>query len=349
MGIEQINNIPMNENIILGLSLSLISGSFLGIFAWPMKKIINWQWENTWLMYSIWALIILPWLLAFLTVPDLFSVFGSVSFSVLFTVFLFGAGWGLANIGFGIGLKTLGLSLGTAIVLGLNNAIGAILPIVIYSPSDLNSESGRGIIIGVSIMLVGIAFSAWAGSLKEKAMRLKADTQDGSQFSEGLIICIIAGLLAAMFNFALIAGKPLETSAINSGASTLNAANPTWCISLLGGFIITLGYCMFLIRKNKSGRVFVSSGTNTNWLFSGLMGLMWFGGVALYGTAVMNLGKLGPSVGWPVIQSMAVLTGNVAGIITGEWKGTGLRPLLTMIIALLMLIAGILVISAANN
>ena len=79
------------------------------------------------------------------------------------------------------------------------------------------------------------------------------------------------------------------------------------------------------------------------------MGLMWFGGVALYGTAVMNMGKLGASIGWPVIQSMAVLGGNVVGIFAGEWKGSGRKPLTTMAFSLFLLVVGISVISWAGS
>lgn len=82
-------------NIGLGVSLGIISGVFLGSFALPMKKIKIWNWENTWIMYSFWALVVFPWILAFLTVPSLPSVYLSVSISTIITVFLFGAGWGI--------------------------------------------------------------------------------------------------------------------------------------------------------------------------------------------------------------------------------------------------------------
>ena len=79
------------------------------------------------------------------------------------------------------------------------------------------------------------------------------------------------------------------------------------------------------------------------------MGVMWFGGIALYGTAVMNLGNLGASIGWPIIQSMAILSGNIVGVFSGEWKGSGKKPLLTMLFGLLFLVIGISVISYAGT
>ncbi len=335
-------------HLVTGLSLSLISGIFLGTFAWPMKKILLWKWENTWLLYSFWALIILPWSLAFITVPDLWSIYMNTPFSVLLTVFLFGAGWGIASIGFGIGLNTIGLSLGTAIVLGLNNAIGSILPIILYTPNELISPAGKDILLGVAIMLGGILFCAIAGSQKEKALQKRENnTLKNNHFTKGLIICLIAGVFGAMFNFALVAGKPMEVLSVQHGASVLNAANPTWCVSLLGGFVITLAYCLYLFRNNGTGKLMSTPGLLKNWFYTAIMGFMWFGGVALFGIAVMNLGKLGASIGWPVIQSMAVLSGNVVGIISGEWKGSGRKPLATMLIGLLLLVVGILVISGS--
>lgn len=333
-------------NLTLGLSLSMLAGLLLGTFAWPMKKIKKWYWENIWVLYSFWALLILPWIWAFLTVPDFLSIYGSVPLSVLITVFCFGAGWGVACVSFGIGLDKLGLALGTAIVLGLNNALGAILPILIYHPEEWHTPKGTGITTGVMIMLIGIVICAIAGAKKEQAVNKSTiNEKKNKNFSKGLIICIVSGVLGAMFNFALIAGKPMEVLAVQNGASSLNAANPTWCISLLGGFMVTIGYCSYLFRKNKSAALFIKPGAGIFWFLTFLMGIMWFGGVALYGTAVTQLGKLGASIGWPVIQSMAVASGNVAGIISGEWKGTGKLPLTIMIIGLVLLFVGISVIS----
>ena len=337
-------------SLSFGLLLSLVSGSLLGTFAWPMKKMGTWHWENIWIMYSFCGLILLPWIWAFLTVPNLLSIYDAVPFSVLVTVFLFGAGWGLSSIGFGIGLNTLGIALGTAIVLGLINAIGTILPILIFNPEAILTRTGIFISTGVSIMLVGIVFCALAGLQKEKALQVVTKSDDNKRkFTKGLIICILAGLLGAMFNFALLAGKPMEALAIANGASTLNAANPTWCISLFGGFIITLIYCVYLFRKNSTWNLFKKSGTNKYWVFTFIMGIMWFGGIALYGTAVMNLGNLGASIGWPIIQSMAILSGNVVGVFSGEWKGSGKKPLQTMFVGLLLLVIGISVISYAGS
>jgi L-rhamnose-H+ transport protein len=336
----------MEASVYSGLLLSLLAGSMLGTFAWPMKKIRNWKWEHVWLTYSVWALIILPWIWAYTTVPDLSAVYSGVPGKVIFIVFLFGAGWGIASMTFGIGMSALGIALGTAIVLGLNNAIGSILPLILYTPDELLTPAGIHIILGVAIILSGIAVCAYAGMSRERVLNI--GLPKSANYTKGVIVCVISGLLGPMFNFALIEGKPLELLAVQSGASPLNAANPTWAISLTGGFLITAIYCIYLIQKGKSGQLFLGNKNNMAWVFTLLMGIMWFGGVALYGTAVMSLGKLGPAIGWPLIQSMAVISGSIAGIILGEWKNSGRKPLTIMVAGLLLMTIGIVVVSRAG-
>lgn len=340
----------MADNITLGFILSIVAGLLLGTFAGPMKKIKYWQWENTWLIFSLGALIVLPIVLVCLTVPNILDVYEDAQMTTLLSVFAYGAGWGIANIGFGIGLNTLGLALGTAIVLGLSNAIGAILPIAIYSPGDLNSPTGLGVIGGVATMLIGITVCSLAGAKKQKVLKENSsNSKDIGVFIKGLTICVLAGIFGGMLNFALIAGKPLEAIATENGASILNSANVTWVISLSGGFVITSFYCIYLFRKNLTFKLFKNVSQSLNWGMAFLMSLMWFGGVALYGMAVMNLGKFGASIGWPLIQSMAVASGNVVGIISGEWKGTGKVPLNIMLVGLFFLFAGMAIIGWAGT
>ena len=60
---------------LFGLLLGLLSGVMTGSFSLPMKKTTRWSWEATWLIWSICALLIIPWLVAFATVPDVLKVF----------------------------------------------------------------------------------------------------------------------------------------------------------------------------------------------------------------------------------------------------------------------------------
>ncbi len=133
----------IGNEIGTGVLLGIASGALLGAFALPMKMVRRWRWENAWLVYCVSSLLFLPWILAFFTVPDLVGVMRSVAFGSLFWPFLFGFGWGIGCVLFGLGLKLVGLALGTAIVLGLNNALGAILPLVLFHRSEVHKSSGQ--------------------------------------------------------------------------------------------------------------------------------------------------------------------------------------------------------------
>jgi hypothetical protein len=145
-----------------------------------------------------------------------------------------------------------------------------------------------------------------------------------------------------------VSGKPIETIAISNGANPANAANATWVVGLSGGFIVTLLYCIYLWYKNKTFSLFISKGSTIGWSMTALMGLLWFGGVMLYGTSVGKLGVLGSSLGWPIIQSMSIGSGNVLGILTGEFNGAK-KSLRIMYAALLLLFIGIVCIGYAGS
>ena len=52
------------------------------------------------------------------------------------------------------------------------------------------------------------------------------------------------------------------------------------------------------------------------------MGLMWYGGLSLYGLGAAAMGPLGGVLGWPIFMSMNIIVANVLGFLTGEWAGT---------------------------
>ncbi len=332
----------MDSGVGGGVLFGIVSGTLLGIFALPMKAVRRWRWENTWLMYCFWSLLILPWALALLTVPRLLDVMGGAPISSLAWPFVFGFGWGIACVLFGLGLKLVGLALGTAIVLGLNNALGAILPLLLSHRSEIASASAQTLIGGVVIMLLGVVLCSWAGKQKEGNSNIEGVGNSGR--ARGILICIAGGVIGTCFNLALVYGSDLSSAALKAGASQLNANNPVWCISLLGGFIPNFAYCSYLLSKNSGWSLFKPENSKIDWILAFAMGFMWLSGVAVYGMSVQQLGKFGASIGWALIQSTAIIAGNVSGFVTGEWKGTAAKAKKTMVAGLFVLILGIVVV-----
>ena len=205
-----------------GFLLVIVGGIMEGSFTLPMKFTPEWKWENTWLIYSISGLLVAPWVFAHLTVPHLFEVLARSDFRTLLAATLFGAGWGVGSVLFGLAVARVGLALGFAIILGMTSAIGALAPLVILQPEDVFSPAGRMILLGVLIVLVGIGLSARAGRLKEQALlRGKEGAGLNQAFLPGLVICLLSGVTSPMLNFSLTFGAGIAEQARQLGLSPL--------------------------------------------------------------------------------------------------------------------------------
>jgi L-rhamnose-H+ transport protein len=342
----------MTSSNPVGAALSIFAGLMLGAFALPMKKVKIWGWEHTWLIFSLVALIIIPFVMAFATIPDLPAVWLETPPGVLLAVAGFAVLWGFASITYGLGVKMAGLAIANSVILGLNSAIGSILPIILYSPDRFLTRQGLGVTAAVAVMIAGIIMCARAGFLRDKdRVRQREEKEKGvkSNPRKGLLICLASGILGSSFNFAMINGKPIEKVAIAHGASPSYATNATWPIALTAGCLVAIVYCLLLIVKNKNGRDFFAARTGINWLYSFLMALLWYGGVMIYGIAVTKLGELGASIGWAILQSVTVATGAGLGFITGEWKGVGRKIIGLLLVGVLILISGIVIVVSVGT
>ena len=101
----------MATSLSIGITLTLLAGLMSGNCMLPMKFNRGWKWENIWLVFSVVSLIILPWALALGLVDHLFETYRSLSLLQIAVPFLFGAGWGIAQVLFGISVQRLGLGL----------------------------------------------------------------------------------------------------------------------------------------------------------------------------------------------------------------------------------------------
>jgi L-rhamnose-H+ transport protein len=194
---------------ILGLLLITLGGFAAGSFYIPFKKVRNWAWESYWLVNGLFSWIIMPWLIAFLTVPALCSVLHEAPAASLFWTFLFGLLWGIGGLTFGLSMRYLGMSLGYAIALGFCAAFGTIVPPIYQGTFGelITSVSGLTTLAGVLVCLVGIAICGWAGISKEKELSAEEKKQTIKEFNffKGLLVAIFAGIMSACMAFGFTA------------------------------------------------------------------------------------------------------------------------------------------------
>jgi L-rhamnose-H+ transport protein len=317
-----------------------------------MKKMDRWQWENIWLIWAFWALIVFPFLIAYLTVDDFWKIFSMVEPMILGRTFLLGAGWGLGAITFGFGIYMVGLSLGFSIIMGITAVTGALVPMLLFSPDVILTAGGGIILFAMLLTILGVVFCSKAGNLKEVETPQNKQLGSGYSFKIGLLICIASGILNSMLNLAFVSGGAIIESAKeklgDAPFSDFRAANPVWVLVLFGAFLTNLLYCSFRLLKKGTIKNYRVAGTSKYWIYAFFMGLMWMGGVFFYGAGAYSLGKLGTTVSWIVLMAATVLIGNVWGIISGEWKEAQPLAKKTMNWGLVFLLGSIVFISIGN-
>jgi len=103
------------------------------------------------------------------------------------------------------------------------------------------------------------------------------------------------------------------------------------------------------MRKNRNTSKLRLPGTWYYWLIGAIMGFLWYGSIILYSVSTVKLGVLGTSIGWPLFLASIVVASTVFGVLTGEWKRTGTRPIQTMILGVSFLVVAIAVLSYAGR
>jgi L-rhamnose-H+ transport protein len=315
----------VTPSLPIGIALTLLAGIMSGNCMLPMKFNRRYQWENTWLIFSIVSLIILPWAFALGLVDHLFATYRSLSVLEFAIPFLFGAGWGIAQVLFGISVQRLGLGLAYAIIVGLGALLGTLVPLFVQHRLQVGKQALVLILLGVAIMIVGIALSTWAGQTRERTTRTPEDNQPednlsspSSAYITAVLLAILCGVMAPMLNFSFAFGQPIAHHAVQFGNTALHAAYAVWPIGLAGGFLPNIAYSLHLLRKKRSWHSFTC--TTSDPLWSILMGVLWMGAFALYGMSAVYLGSLGTSIGWGLFQIFMIMTATLSGVLTGEWK-----------------------------
>ena len=176
----------MTFELLFGIGLIAIGAFSSGSFSIPFGKTRNWSWENYWLIYSLFAYVIVPVVACLIFCPGFMDVLSGVPSRTLGWIFLLGIIYGICNLTFGLSLRYLGLSLGFSLSLGLMMILGTIIPPAIDGRLTilLQQSGGTMLIAGLLIAAVGIALSGYAGYRKDKGAGSEANPE--LNFGKGL-------------------------------------------------------------------------------------------------------------------------------------------------------------------
>jgi L-rhamnose-H+ transport protein len=355
--------------VILGVLFHFIGGFASGSFYMPYKKVKGWSWESFWIVGGLFSWLIVPPLAAYLTIPGFMDIIKSSSGSVLGTTYVMGLLWGIGGLTYGLGVRYLGVSLGSSIILGLCSVFGAIVPSIYYyfNPKDgkdtiadlFGSTWGLTVMLGLLLCVVGIVICGKAGGMKDKDLGSTGVDAAGSEFklTKGLILAVISGVLSACFSFGIEAGTSMGITAnemwkVANPAETgefLYRNNVIFVVILWGGLTTNFIWCMILNARNKSFGDYTNAKTPLvkNYLLCALGGTMWFLQFFFYGMGESKMGNGASS--WILHMSFIILVANMWGIALKEWKGVTKKTKTTIVIGIAVIIASVIIVGIGNS
>jgi L-rhamnose-H+ transport protein len=254
----------MPSNPLLGVVFHWLGGLASGSFYVPYRGVKKWAWEVYWLVGGFFSWIIAPWLLASLNTSDLVAVLREAPASALWWAWFWGAMWGLGGLTFGLTMRYLGMSLGMGVALGYCAAFGTLMPPIFHGEfvsKVLGAPSGRVILFGVLVCLLGIAIAALAGLSKEREMTdaQKKETIREFNFGKGLFVATFSGVMSACFAYGLDAASPIAELSARHGTAGIWTGLPKLCVVLLGGFTSNFVSCVLLNVRTGTGYQYRSS------------------------------------------------------------------------------------------
>ncbi|HJS53822.1 MAG TPA: L-rhamnose/proton symporter RhaT [Chitinophagaceae bacterium] len=359
-------------NVIFGVIYHFIGGFASGSFYIPYKKVKGWHWESYWIVGGLFSWLIVPPVAAYLTVPGFVEIIKGTNSSVLGFTYLFGVLWGIGGLTYGLGVRYLGVSLGSSIILGLCMVFGALIPSIYYDffPAEgkdtfsamVSSSWGLTVLAGLIVCILGIIICGKAGMMKEKQLKIAGVDSHGMEakteykFALGMFVSIVSGVLSACFNFGLEAGKDMALVANEAWkvaspgkGEFLYRNNVIYVVLLWGGLTTNFIWCMVLNARNKSFGDYANRKTPllSNYLFAALAGTTWFLQFFFYGMGESKLGN-GPS-SWILHMAFIILVANMWGLVLKEWKGVSKKTIMAVTLGIITIILSVLLVGYGNS
>lgn len=342
----------------------------------PQKKVRGWSWQSYWLTQAAFCWLLLPVIGAFLTVPGFWSVVCAAPHGAMARAFLLGAAYGVGGTAFGVAIRYVGFSVTYAMAIGVSTVVGTAYAIAKGDTSVLDAAShihaflaqpgSAWVVGGVGIGVIGITFCGMAGRRKERELAGAQGHATANRNSViGLLLCLLAGVLSAVYGMALTEGAPIarlaELQAAGHTVLGIDAAifcgNAIYPFSNSGAFLTTALYCLYLHRKHRTlGEVVAMpeggerASLPVNWLMAILTGCLWYGQFFFYGFGHYYIMKVAgfEQTCWAVHMIMLILLGTLIGVAFKEWKGVSGRTRAALVAALVLLIAGKLLLDYGN-
>ncbi len=335
---------------LIGVGLVGIGAVCGGLFALPSKFAgDDTPWEKLWGFFFLFVAFTIP-PLGLLLVDGAWQTWCAAGMVILYPL-IFGALWGSGSAAAAMAYNLIGISLGFAIIPGIQVVLGPLVPMFVQHPETIPTAEGMTVIAGIVISLLGVAVCGRAGMLRSQGTGDETEaSRDRKVMTKGLLIAFFAGVLCSCLNYAFSFGDSILAASVEDhGNSAAAATIVVWVPALFGGGLAACAYCIHLLTKNKTWSSLKSPNTGKVMLLALAMALLHDGCLFFYGLGTQYLGDLGTSLGFAMLFCGMTLVGNIAGFATGEWKGANARSRLFIKLGMAGLVLGICTLAFANT
>ena len=336
--------------MLVGVLWALLAGLMLGLYALPEKFTKDFKEENTWGLFFMLTMFVVPLLATFFVMKGIGSIYGAEKVQqILPSMVVSSVLWGIGVMMWGKAIHHIGVSLGFSLFIGTVILVGSMLPFFVEGLPPTRALAP--ILLGLLLVLAGIFANGKAGMTRERDEAESKTEEDAGKKSmgAGIAIAIVGGLLATGFSFANAVGRPpLHVASIAQG-------NPEWVTALavmlpifLSGGVVMAGYFAWQLSAKKSWEAFKTPNLPTNVLLIFVMAFFHYAASAVFAYAAFRLGPVGNTVGYAIFNATCVVTAILSGVVTGEWHRASAKAKNLLYTGLGCMVVGIIIIAVGN-
>ena len=338
--------------MIEGVIWAIMAGLMLGLYALPEKFTKDFKFENTWGLFFMLTMFVVPLIASIGLIKGFGDVFASVPTLVLIKMSAASVLWGIGVMMWGKAINHIGLSLGFSIFIGTVILVGSILPFLVDGLPPINTFFT--ILAGIIVVLLGVIANGKAGITRAKDEKAKSteskDDDSKGSMTKGIAIAVIGGLLATGFSFANAVGRPVIHEACQKmgNAEWVTAVAVMFPIFMSGGLVMA-AYFTWQLTQKKAWASFKTPHFGKNLVFISIMAIFHYAASGVFAFAAFKLGDMGNTVGYAIFNTSCVVVAIISGLITKEWTQASSKARTWLYTGLACMVGGILIVALGNK
>ena len=329
--------------MFVGFLLSVLSGVCYGVCYIPVRYINKFAWENIWFLQSGIKLVLLPILVGGLAIPSFWGLYREIGWRVNLLIVVGGLYGGVTTVLLGLALVRTGMAVANSVANGISLLIGAFVPLIIQHHEAMHGRLGGSLLLGIVFAVLGLSYCAIAASRQDReSAYMDPELQNGRSHARsmlvGVLLAVASGVLPTMNLGLAFAGHYMELAkarGTSEGFTSLALFAPLSVAS----FISSSFYYGFLWKKNGTLAQFRGPNLPRYGLACGVIAVIWFVAMILYGWAMPWMKSYGPIIGWPVCLTVQLLSSAAVEYCYGDWRGRALWTLTFALAALTISVA----------